>query len=964
MKRVVTFLSLMLSITGCIIFFSFATPAATPPAKAETDYQRYITFHNDFKFPIYPVVQVPADICDGSEDKTVRRIIVNGAGHDGLTPNEILTVLIPNEQQNITVNGVSQVASCWYQSGRVYILPVKLSDFEKNMVAVQPSNQAQTTQYPPPGEKHPSVAVTCFQGKRDNQGKGANGNCMTGVADNSFAADVPAQLAEYTFDSDFRDTNGDPDTGIPMADIDVSHVDDLYLPVAASVVNHGATGYMGAAMDFSTFQQRISSFFTKAPWTIYSAYLSQNQNQGKNALFGLLPPQLVGGASTPSPHLPAGFNSIQNTLSKPMSSVYKMEDGSQGYLISGVTNQDSQVQPYLERWRWWVNQNGQPCSTSVMNQLVWPDGITSTFNKQNFCNQFSATVNAVWTHFLTDSQDGFQSNQAQFYADCGLTNTNPDPDSINACIIQHIVGYNSKIEGGKLPGQVQALLRGVAYDPTDGNPQYQYDPFLTFAAPYNSQFNLNPFTRLIHSKTDGIGAVAYSFSIDDKYGNFRDASSGIIVDAGGTSALDNQQPYDPYQQYTVNWGYNRDPFSLVLVQSGVKLATIQTQLQSIAQQNQNRPFLIKRDQNLSVFGHDSGNSWKLTQSLVTLDQLQVLAKQEYDSTNGATHYYQDLIDYTFGTKSIFPTSPLNVNAVNSQDIGLLDFDQPSDWGEGQALLYGFITQQNADMSVKGNWTSATVCGLPITIARPGAQRLPLQFANGVYQPCTISMTDTYNETLTFTLTPEFKQVTDNYTGAQVSVWSLPIGDQFSGSPLIASSLKDSDLQTCLQNSSSGRVSGLCNNVTLSAVWSGDPLSRDVVYMGLDPKNMPRVNVNLPPAPSEPVDPNVVSWPSNAAITFQPQNNEMVRVRWSTAVAGSNKPLKYLLYVQDGANWNLQQQCDQSQTYCDVKASSSLRVYVIAQNNAVQPPFQTPQLFGCYPSENPCPPTTQNRRKPR
>ena len=937
-------------------------PAAVTATQAAPDYQRYVTFHNDFDFPIYPVIQVPADICDGAEIKTVRRILVNGSSQSGLQPNETLTVLLPNEMQNVTIDGEPKVRRCWYQSGRIYIFPVEITRFEAAMINLNSDNRDQTTQYNDP--THPKVSVPCFEGSRENPG--ANGRCFTGVAKNSFAADVPAQLAEYTFDSDNGLANGDPDTGIPMADIDVSFVDDLYLPIAASVENNGATGYMGVALDLATLKQRVNRFI-QSPWPIYSAYLNQNQSEGNNALYGLFPPDLEE-SGTPAAHLPAGYNSIQNTLGQAFSSLYKTSN-SENYLISGVLNQNTEVMPYVNRWMWWVNLKGQPCSTTVIDQLVWPDGITSTFDKQNFCDQFSATVNTVWNHFYNDSEDGFQPNQGEFYKDCGLSDADPNPDQTNACIIQHIVGYNSQVEGGELPGQVQALLRGVAYDPQDGidqagkkHEQYQFDPFLTFAAPYSSQFNLNPFTRLIHSPKDGIGAVAYSFSIDDKYGNFRDASLGFTVDAGGTTALKNQHPFDPYQQYKMNWGYNRDPFSLILIESGVDLASIQTQLQAIAQQNQNRPFLIKQDQNLSVLGHTADNSWSLTQPLVTESQLTILAQQEDSRTKGATHFYQDAIDHTFGSKSIFPANPLNLNAVNEQDIGLLDFDLDSNWPEGQALLYGFVSQQNADLPAKGNWVSATVCGVDISIAGPGAQRLPLQFANGLYQPCAIKLTDKFGETIAVSLTPALKQVTDSYTGATVSVWSLPIGPAFSGTPPTTSNLNANDLQDC-QSNSSAAVSGLCNNITVSAVWADDLLARDVVYMGLDPKDMPRVNVNLPAAPPNPPDPDQVSWPPNATVTTQPQSDGTVLVSWPAAVVGSGKPLNYLLYVKDGSGWTPQSSCDQSKTSCSLKLGASASLYVIAVNNMVLPPSQTPQLFGCYPAVNPCPAvTTRNPGK--
>src|SRR5262245_5897084 len=105
---------------------------ALPPAGATAqttslptpDYQRYVTFHNDFPFPIYPVIQVPTGLCDGDQIKSVRRMLINGDGHTGLQPQETLTVLIPDEKREVTVKGAAEVHRCWYQSGRIYIFAV------------------------------------------------------------------------------------------------------------------------------------------------------------------------------------------------------------------------------------------------------------------------------------------------------------------------------------------------------------------------------------------------------------------------------------------------------------------------------------------------------------------------------------------------------------------------------------------------------------------------------------------------------------------------------------------------------------------------------------------------------------------------------------------------------------------------------------------------------------------------
>jgi hypothetical protein len=290
-------LRLQLAIVLAIPAVLPSVPAAAQSQPGAPDYQRYITFHNDFDFPIYPIIQVPSDLCDGGKSTSVRRILVNAGGHAGLEPQETLTVLIPNEKRDVTVDGVAEVRRCWYQSGRIYIFPASIDQLEANMVALDPNNAAQTTHYD--SAEHPREDVACFDGKHDS--RGAAGNCFTGVAQNSFAPDVPAQLAEFTFDSDNGLGNKDPDTGTPMADIDVSYVDDVYLPVAASVDNHGATGYMGSALALDQFEQRLTAFQATG-WPVYSAYLEQYWRD--NAFSTLLPPVLGGDGNTPALHRP------------------------------------------------------------------------------------------------------------------------------------------------------------------------------------------------------------------------------------------------------------------------------------------------------------------------------------------------------------------------------------------------------------------------------------------------------------------------------------------------------------------------------------------------------------------------------------------------------------------------------------------------------------------------------------
>ena len=228
--------------------------------------------------------------------------------------------------------------------------------------------------------------------------------------------------------------------------------------------------------------------------------------------------------------------------------------------------------------------------------------------------------------------------------------------------------------------------------------------------------------------------------------------------------------------------------------------------------------------------------------------------------------------------------------------------------------------------------------------------MPLRFQNDAYQACSIKLTDSFGGSLALDITPVQQRSLDSYTGSTVSVWGLPIGSAFSGQPPVTNNLSDADLQSCHSGSS---LADLCANVTMSATWAADPLARDVVYMGLDPKAMPRVNVNLPAAPKLPPDPKQVTWPPDAKITSQLQSDGTVLVSWPAARVGSGAKLEYLLYVKDGANWNPVGGCDQAATSCRAKLGASASMYVIAVNTSVTPPMQTPQLFGCYPSNGQC-----------
>jgi len=234
----------------------------------------------------------------------------------------------------------------------------------------------------------------------------------------------------------------------------------------------------------------------------------------------------------------------------------------------------------VNRWQKWHDRAYQ-CSPSAPATLA--------LDAANFCSTFQRTVDFVWGQFL-------QKGKCQ-----GLAGT-----ALNECVVAGILGYDLKaadpakcakcpalpcpaecVTDIQLNESVQGLLRSVPWTPAGANfnsatcgkcpsadptacpiacvapavyaPDavlWHRDKFLHFWAPYDSPYNLNPFARFVHvndpGKVEGMDAPgAYSFSIDDFYGNYGGPGSTLIIDVGGTSQLINKSAFDPYTQYFV-----------------------------------------------------------------------------------------------------------------------------------------------------------------------------------------------------------------------------------------------------------------------------------------------------------------------------------------------------------------------------------------------------------------------------
>lgn len=501
--------------------------------------QRYIIIHNDLPISIYPVLQVPDNNCQPGSTN-VRRIIVNTAESMGIPSGKTVKVIMPDQ--------------CFYNAGRLYLFSVNLTSFEEQL------NPSEKT------IKDSSIAnnALCLDPDLIKTNIDASiHTCFTGYAKASYPLDAPAQLVEYTYDAIDPQTgkpSPNPDVGTLMTDIDLSYVDQLYLPVAITLDDEGASRYMGTTLSFAEFHDRVNRFIDNNHWSSFAAYSLQNWknnvfnqlvNQSYNVpayynLFSLINTRATSELYTPlKPTNPqcsvwSGCNGLSGNCCPNDKGVFLACCGILNYMIDNtriinnkVTNPT--IDTIVSRWKDWVSSDKDLCdNNNIVKIKYWPSN-SPLFDKKSFCYAFKKTVQFVWYTFSDTAKDcGTGVDQAQ-------------------CIIQHIAGYNSEELSGKIPESVQAVLRSVPYGEKGKTPQYHYDKWLLFWAPFDSIFNLDPYTRLIHDPREGVNAVAYSFSIDDKYGNYREKATGFIVNAGGNTALLNKESYDPYEQYFINW---------------------------------------------------------------------------------------------------------------------------------------------------------------------------------------------------------------------------------------------------------------------------------------------------------------------------------------------------------------------------------------------------------------------------
>lgn len=246
--------------------------------------------------------------------------------------------------------------------------------------------------------------------------------------------------------------------------------------------------------------------------------------------------------------------------------------------ISDPTN----GQPGLvQRLTNWIGHN-DPCAGANAPGIVQ----SPATDKAGFCAAFKRTADYAWSIFepQCDGKRGEANKTCITTNLIGYTLKNsgydpeackkvcPGPNCPHSCVVEKMrtesvqalqrgvpwMPYGEPALCGGCPSEDAAKCSAACIYPAVPSPNatiYQNDGFLHFWPGYTSVYSLNPYARLIHDVDDGLASPgAYSFSIDDFYGNFGGQGSALIVQVGGTSEMPNKDPFNPYERYDVAFG--------------------------------------------------------------------------------------------------------------------------------------------------------------------------------------------------------------------------------------------------------------------------------------------------------------------------------------------------------------------------------------------------------------------------
>ena len=236
----------------------------------------------------------------------------------------------------------------------------------------------------------------------------------------------------------------------------------------------------------------------------------------------------------------------------------------------------------VKRWTRWQGVANNPCKNTSGEAFT----SAPAKDKGYFCSTFKKTVDFIWKEFAPQcaANRGDALDRCITAAIIGydLKNSTFDPNLCTKCPNddERICPRSCALEAQRNES-VQALQRGLPWT-AGGDPAacgacpsaadcpstcilpkvpsaaarlYHRDKYLHFWADYKSVYNLNPFARFVHNPDNGLASPgAYSFSIDDFYGNFGGPGSTLLIDVGDIESLPNHEPFDPFKQYTAGLG--------------------------------------------------------------------------------------------------------------------------------------------------------------------------------------------------------------------------------------------------------------------------------------------------------------------------------------------------------------------------------------------------------------------------
>jgi len=232
----------------------------------------------------------------------------------------------------------------------------------------------------------------------------------------------------------------------------------------------------------------------------------------------------------------------------------------------------------VKRFKQWQGAGQNPCADATIV------GSSPVVDKQGFCTAFKNTVDFLWKEFTPQCPGrGEGADRCIVAAIIGYTVQPLPADCIKCpnsdekicprdCSLDQMRNESTQAIQRDLPwvayGHAKECGACPSSDPNKCPTQciftekvspdaklYMNDKFLHFWADYANAYNLNPYARFVHNKSTGLDAPgAYSFSIDDFYGNFGGPASSLNIDVGGNSNMQNKELYDPYKQYFAGLG--------------------------------------------------------------------------------------------------------------------------------------------------------------------------------------------------------------------------------------------------------------------------------------------------------------------------------------------------------------------------------------------------------------------------